>query len=169
MGKPRSDSKLKTLPPRQQGEIFALLQSTSYVQAKGIVREKFGVETSVGALCEFFAWYPTSRIVEEAASIADQLKADLKKLPGLDLDDDKLSRIGQAAFEAQALKAGDSDAFVALRKLRQKDNEHRLNERRIALLERKAAQADQAEGVTRDESLTPEQREAKMREIFGLR
>jgi hypothetical protein len=42
-----------------------------------------------------------------------------------------------------------------------------LGERRVAVLERKAAQADQAEGVARSE-MSPEEKAVRMKEIFGL-
>jgi hypothetical protein len=42
------------------------------------------------------------------------------------------------------------------------------NDRRIKLLEQKAAQADAAKAVAGDANLTEEQKQAKFREIFGM-
>jgi hypothetical protein len=43
-----------------------------------------------------------------------------------------------------------------------------LEERRVKVLEEKAAKADQAKGVLEDKALTEEQRVARMREVFGM-
>lgn len=126
--KPRSDSKLKTLPADQQAALYALLQGKSYKQALPIVREKLGVSTSEAALSQFFSWYPLSRRLEQAKSFADQLKDTLAKNPALNLDAEKLSMVAQVAFEAQAVQEQDSDLYIALRKRRQKDAELTLRQ-----------------------------------------
>lgn len=43
-----------------------------------------------------------------------------------------------------------------------------LGERRVALLEKKAAAFDQAKGVAENKQLTPEQKQAEYRRIFGM-
>ncbi|MCX8156165.1 MAG: DUF3486 family protein [Verrucomicrobiae bacterium] len=43
-----------------------------------------------------------------------------------------------------------------------------LEERRVAVLERRAAQADAAQGVVQDAGLSAEEKMQRMREIFGL-
>ena len=47
-------------------------------------------------------------------------------------------------------------------------SELELAERKVALLEKKAEQADAAARVTADAALTPEEKARKYREIFGL-
>jgi hypothetical protein len=116
--KPRADAKLKSLPPAQQEAIFALLREKSYAKAIPLIAEKFEVETSAGALSQFFAWYPLSRRLEQGAKFADELKSMLATNPKLTLRAEELSMIGQVAFEAQALQEQDPKLFVALRKLR---------------------------------------------------
>jgi hypothetical protein len=167
--KPRSDSTLKTLPEVIQEQLYALLRTTSYAKARAIAREKWEIETSTASLCAFFSWYPTSRRLEIAKSTADEVGKTLRALGNVSLDDAQIQRATQAVFEAQALKSGDLDAYMGLAKIQLAREAGRRDERRIALLETRAAQADKAEGITRDETLTPEQRAAKLREIFGLR
>jgi hypothetical protein len=93
-----------------------------------------------------------------------------------------LNMIGQAAFEMRVAKGESLDidtlkdlsevVQVGLRsrnedaKLRLREQEIQLKERRVVLLERQAADATQTLG---NETLTPEQKMAKMREIFGLK
>lgn len=119
--KPRADSALKTLPADQQEKLFRLLRATSYEKALPIVAKEFGVRTSSAALSAFFSWYPLSRRLEQAKSFADQLTQQLKANPHLNLDAEKLSAVGQVAFEAQAVAEQDPELYIGLRKLRQKD------------------------------------------------
>jgi hypothetical protein len=119
--KPRADSALKTLPLDQQEKLFALLRKTSYEKALPIVAKEFGVRTSSGALSQFFSWYPLSRRLEQAKSFADTITAQIKANPHLNLDAEKISAVGQIAFEAQALAEQDPKLYVSMRKLRQKD------------------------------------------------
>lgn len=128
MKKPRGDAKLKTLPDAQQLEIYELLRVKRGVEVKAYIAEKLGVETSVGALSDFYHWYPLTRRIEQAKSFASQLREDLQKLPDLQMDADKLSQIAQVAFEARAVQDQDSELYVALRKRRQKDAELALQE-----------------------------------------
>jgi len=44
-----------------------------------------------------------------------------------------------------------------------------IDRRKLALLEKKAEQADEAAGVAGDQELTPEQKSARIKEIFGIR
>jgi len=119
--KPRSDSKLKTLPTEVQGKIYALLAKVSYQKAVGLIAKEFGVITSAGALSGFYSWYPLSRRIEQSRTFADELKKTLASNPQLNLDADKLSTVGQVAFEMKALEEQDTELFVSLRKLRHKD------------------------------------------------
>jgi len=124
--KPRSDATLKTLPEVIQEQLYALLRTTSYGKARSIVREKWEVETSPAALSAFYTWYPLSRRIEVAAATADQVAQTLRGMGDLNLDDDKIARVSQSFFEAQALKLGDSETYLGLRKIRLKEQDQRL-------------------------------------------
>jgi hypothetical protein len=119
--KPRSDSKLKTLPTEVQAKVYALLAKVSYQKAVGLIAKEHGIATSVGALSAFYSWYPLSRRIEQSRSFADELKKTLASNSQLDLNAEKLSQVAQAAFEIQAVQEQDTGLFVSLRKLRQKD------------------------------------------------
>jgi hypothetical protein len=119
------------------------------------------------------------RIAKSAAS-ARQVQDTLAANPG-DAYASLLGLIGQAAFEMR-MKAGDELSIDTLKdlaqvvqvglaarneeaKLRLREQEIGLKERRIVLLERQSAEATD---VVRDTALTPEQKMARFREIFGL-
>jgi hypothetical protein len=169
MKKQRSDAVLKTLPPGLQAELFARCNAASYTVVKGWLREAHGITTSEGALSKFYAWFPLSRRLEQAATFADSLKTQLSALPSMQGRAEEISDVTQIAFEMQAVQEQDGELYYNLRKLRLKERDQKLVERRIKLLEQKAAQADAAQSVTADQALTPAEREAKLKEIFGLK
>lgn len=119
--------------------------------------------------------------IAESSARAQQVQSAFQANPA-DAYGALLNMIGQAAMEMRIQKgeALDLDTLKDLAevvkvglvsrnedaKLRLREQEIALKERRVVLLERQAADATQTLG---NETLTPEQKMAKMREIFGLK
>lgn len=174
--KPRSDSKLKSLPPHYKSQLIRWLidENMSYADAKARLRAEFSVSTSEGALSSFYATECFALRSSEAKAFAEEAITQIKSRENL--DEATLLLVQQRAFEQAYARKGDLDALAILskilgdsKKLQLKERDQKLTERRILILEKKAAQADKAESVTRDESLTPAMREQKLKEIFGLK
>lgn len=165
MRKPNARSVLKTLPSDRQRLLYDYLGEHTLEEAEAWLALD-GVNTGRSALSDFFAWYPLASKLQSASAMGNAVKDILRELPGLKLDEHQLSKAGQAIFEAQALKAGDSKLYLSLRSLRQmdrsldlqevsgktkarqkdkqlaqKDRDLKLAERRVELLERNAIQA----------------------------
>ncbi len=168
MSKPRSDAKLLNLAEGQQERIIVTLRAQGYEKTLAFCADSLNIKTSVGALNHFWNWWHSERLVTDSANFADQIVAALKKTPNLDIDDDKLTRIGQAVFEAQAIKREDAKTFIGLQKVRISKDAGKRDERRIAVLEKKAKQADDASSVLNNSELSEEQKAARMREIFRM-
>lgn len=89
---------------------------------------------------------------------------------------ESLERLIQvAAFESAEAPVLDLDQLRTLtllltrfKELHIREQELSLTERKVALLEKKAEQADRTRDVLTDGTLTPEQREARIREVLGL-
>ena len=101
MKKPRSDSKLLTLPEEQQSEIFGWLKRCSF----GVVREKLRDEqdlsVSVGALHN--AWkYWSRQDLENRILKSNGAADDVLELLGGDME--KLDRATQAALQQSAFE-----------------------------------------------------------------
>lgn len=169
MKKQRSDAVLKTLPPGLQAELFTRCHASSYAEVKSWLKAEHGIATSTGSLSQFYSWFPLSRRLEQASAFADTLKDQIAQLPAMNGRAEELSDITQIAFEMQAAQEQDGELFYNLRKLRLKERDQKLVERRVKLLEQKAAQADAAQTVTADAALSPAEREAKLKAIFGLK
>ena len=165
--KTRCDAKLKSLAPADRAKIAAWLDEKSQADCAKLIAQDYGIEVAGSTLTAFYQWFHATRRLEEAATFADTLRADLASLPGLNLDSDQISKIGQALFEIQAVKDQDGKLFVALRKQRLASEAQRLEREKFEEARRRALQADEAEQVTRSE-LSPEEKDRRLRAIFGM-
>jgi hypothetical protein len=124
--KPRGDSKLKTLPKPDQAKIIGWLETGTQRATLQKIAKDLGITTSPAALSDFYGWYYVTSQLEEAASLADQVKAELKDLPGFAMDQDKVNKAAQTVFEIQALKNRDAKLHIALRRQRSREETVRL-------------------------------------------
>lgn len=109
MKKPRSDSRLKTLPAERQAEIAGLLAARSLAEVRATLAEQ-GLVTSLGALSEFLTWYQLReslrRREERVAGLLDELKrAD----PGI--APERLFDLGQSLFGSMAIAEEDAKGW----------------------------------------------------------
>lgn len=127
----------------------------------------FELEASVGTISVFLSRQKAlnlrSRLQRRAAQAA--------QIEGA-IDDDDRSRIDQGIMDglreiifdnvaSGEITAKDAKALVGLIL---KAKEQKMDERKLVLLEQKAAAYDEAQKVAEDDGLTPEQRLAKIRE-----
>ncbi len=77
-----------------------------------------------------------------------------------------LSLLGQEVLQ-QTLEKDDPETRRHSLRILLKREDQKLKERQVAILEQRAALADQAEETVNDATLTDEERAAKMRAIFG--
>lgn len=130
--KPRGDSKLKTLPPAVQAELFAQCQQAGgYAAAAAWLLAEHAVKTSATALSHFFGWYPFS--LARTASYAQQFEAEIAKLPDMAGKAAQLSQIGQVGFEMLAMQSNDLEGYATLKKLRLKEEEQTISRESHAL------------------------------------
>ncbi len=174
MRKPRSDAKLLSLPIEQQEQVAAWLtiENRSYAEVVKACQEQFGLKVSTGALVHFYQTFAAPMQKARSAEFADEFA----KLLGGDYDKASLERARQLAFEAMMSPRPDIGTAKALlkvigdsAKISIQKERLSLDARKVALLEQKAAQADAAKAVTQNNTLTPQERDAKLKEIFGLR
>lgn len=102
MPKPRSDSKLFTLPVKDQLWIFEAMKVTGYKQVQELIREKLKLDVSTAALSN--AWNEWSRKeLEERVLKSKGLAADVIAQLGDD-DLDRLDRATKAAIQQAAFE-----------------------------------------------------------------
>ncbi len=167
MRKPNVQSPLDRLEDAKQHKLYELLKGASYEEVLPKVRAEFGVRTTVSSLSRFMKRRAVVEHLRESvyASEAFAESEDVKAL-----DTRKRSAVVSAMWEA--LTAKDTKSIVALGRLlvsmdagRRDDDALRLAREKFEASERRAAQA---KATISDRKLTPEEREAKLKEIFGL-
>lgn len=171
--KPRGDSKLDALLPAQKEQLaeWLTVDNLTYAKAKARVEKEFGVKTTASALASFYSRFAApwsySRASEDAEAFASLTEGRI--------DPAMQKRVKQLAFKALTDRKPDlKSAKVLLKiagdsaKVEIAKEKLSLDARRIALLEKKAAQADAAKKVTENTTLTPAEREAEYKRIFGM-
>lgn len=173
MTKPRSDSRLKTLPEERQGQVIELLRAKSYADTRKELAAD-GIETSETALKEFWSWWHLRQQFSRAERFSQEM-VDLLKAEQPGLGEDDLYRYGQRVFQAKALEieAADPEAasmiWYRIQRLGLKRRDQELLERRIKLLEQEAAKAAAAERTLKSVEMNEEQQRQKLFEIFGIK
>jgi len=172
--KTRGDSKLDALKPAQRDQLaeWLTIDNLTYAQARERVQEEFGVSTTTSALCSFFSRYAVPRKYAQSRASAEEFA----QLMEGNFDAPTIKAAKQLAFDALTSPQADLKSAKALlkivgdsSKLALAQEKLSLDARKVKLLESKAAQADAASKVMQDASLTPEQREAAVKEALGLK
>ena len=121
--KPRSDSKLKTLPEDRQSQIFAWAKTPKTEDHPGGLAwaqdqlAADGLKVSISTLSEFVSWYSLQQRFSKASARAKQIEELLlEKDPSM--APEKVREMGQAIFTLEAVDAGDAATFVNLESLK---------------------------------------------------
>lgn len=133
---------------------------------------------------QFYHRWPFRKAFLLAGDLTSSVEEMLQENPNLDKK--RVEEVGQAVFTAASVRLQNPKEFARMKQLSQRDRELDINakstdakarqkdaqidleKRRVELLEKKAAQADAAKAVVQNKVLTPEERAARMREIFGV-
>lgn len=166
--KHRADSNLKTLPEEQQSEIITRLNAKggSYKAVCEWLRAEWDVATSIGALSEFYSWHQLRTQVKEAESDTQTLQ-ELLSASEFGLSAQQVQEAGNLMFVMRATKQQDAKSYVAMAKLLLQKQKLDVEARKVALLEAKAAKADAADGIAKDGTLSKEDKQKRIFEIFG--
>ena len=170
MKKPRSDAKLLNLPEEQKAQLCDwMLSGLPYHKVKALLAEQFKVATTLSALSSFYQDFCSAALLAQrsrAVGVAEDIAAEAAKTPGR-FDAATIDALKQKAFELAIQPLADPRDVKSIFSLVLKARDQDLEARRIVVLEAKAQKADQAEQVERSD-LTPEQKAARYKEIFGM-
>lgn len=145
---PRPDAKLKNLPEADQEALWDWLHPSdpdakrmTLDEAQAEVPLRWGFTVSRSSLSEWRAWYALRRRMNAARERAEQTRLEL--IADGTLTPDAIEKAAQTVFTAESLDGGNVKAFVALAKLNLARRKLDQDERRIALLEKKASAYDE--------------------------
>lgn len=166
--KPRGNSQLKTLPDQRQEQLVEFARNHTLAQCKEWLAQD-GIKVSPGSISRFLSWFHLRSQIQMHRNSVTSLQELLRsKLP--DLPPGKLEEYGDALFSVQALAAGNPELYLRMRSLkarmRHESAKLHLEERRVKLLEEKAAKADAVEVVTHS-TLSEAEKAKRIREIFN--
>lgn len=163
-------SRLKTMTAASQEDLALYLSNHTLAEASEYLQQHYKtgrVGTSAACISRWFAWYRrVQRFETNSATIEALIELDKRKDPSL--TEQALFERGQRMFSAMAIDQEDADAWQKIQILRLKAAESKRDERKLVILEKRAAQAEAAEAAVRDVNLTPEQKQERIRQIFGL-
>ena len=191
MKKTRGDSLIEKLPENQRAALERWLcdEHLTYAQARERLYSDFGVRCSESPLRGFFQRVMRRRVQERvtervvtAAQTANAVTELAEQNPA-NFQRAMLEMVARIAME----KAVQSDQKLSVselsdlcmmalaapkeareeRKVVIKQEQLKLEERRVKVLELKAAQSDQARGVV-ESALTPEEQRQRLKQIFGM-
>lgn len=152
--KPRSDSVLKTLPEERQEQVAELLKAKSLEEVRKELRAD-GIETSIASLSKFWSWWQLNEALRRRESrvegILQQLATDQPEIP-----QDKLFELGQSVFSALSIAEENPLAWYRTQRLALAAQRLEVERRRVALLERKLQDVQDAVTKAKDGGLTPE-------------
>lgn len=160
-----------SLPDDRQAELFDFCDG---LRSEGLrtIREKLeaekGVKVSLSTLSIWLNWFSMRSKFAMAAETSDFIARIAKEFPGLNIEDEKVMKLAEAYFTAKSLKESDCDTYVKMMGVRRGTAEIRIKERRLTLEEKKARQADDAKGIAGDKTLTPEEKERRLKAVFRI-
>lgn len=172
MKKPRSDSLFAKLDADQRRQVvaWAMEDALSYQEIARRLKE-WGVAASEGALCNFVQRHSLGWRLDSANRAAQELAAEMPAELSDALKRAALSKVYALTFEEMSAKDAVKIANLARQNLRDERTLEVL-ERRLAIAEEQhaaaMAQIAAAKGAAADATLTAEERESRIRQIFGL-
>jgi hypothetical protein len=160
--KTRSDSLYARLSPTQREDLLSLLlEECASTETALEVCRKWGVKASKGAISRLIASHSLSWRLQRAQEVA---LATEDALPA-NWEETQRRVLGQKIFEAVCANETSNKEMIALKKLQLSEDQLKIEDRRVVLLEKKVADAQK---IITNTKLTPEEREQKMKEVFGL-
>jgi hypothetical protein len=171
MRKHHPAAKLLNLPQEKKDIILEwMLAGQPYHAVRDLVKEQFGISSSISSFSTFYSEEAPKRLIERrlgALRLAQELAEEAQKRPS-QFDSATIEALREKAFALAINPNAPAKDVKSLLMLLLKSRDQDLKERQVVLLEKKAAQADEAAKVVGDKELTPAERDQRMRQIFGV-
>jgi hypothetical protein len=180
--KPRADSKLDSMPESRVMELRdKIMAGDTYQECLAWLSMECHVDSTLSALSSFYKrhCWPIIRERRQISVIKAEALGDAMAKDPVNWDDKIIDRTKQLVFEFLSTDGRDPDAVSSLldsiiKAKKQEFSEQiqtrkaNAEERKLVMLEAKAAQADAAAGVTNNHKLTPEEKAAELKRIFRM-
>lgn len=172
--KPRSDSKLDALPKMAKAdlELWMVEENRPYLEVKSLLEETHGIETSTGALSNYYGKRLAVLRIEQAREACNGLKAvatggdEFVERAVFALSQRFFTEAVQGEMSIKEIKALAS-IIAAKQAAEIKMKELALAERRVVVMENKAAAFDEGKGIM-ESQLTEKEKGQRLRQLFGM-
>jgi hypothetical protein len=174
-------TRLKQLPLADREIVYGwcLDPAKKLQDVRGEIRDAYEISLSSDSqLSRFKDWQYLQQHTERLNNWTEELEERLKEFnPSASRDqvrgfliDTLMKEAAASGDQKLALEILDRDLADRSAKTKASENAKKIEiaQRRLALLEKQAEQANAAKAVTADTSLTPAEREAKYKQIFGM-
>lgn len=158
-----------------------LLHGDSYQECLSWLLTECGTQSSLAALSAFYKRHcgPVIRERRQLSVVKAEALGEAMAADPVNWDDKIVERTKQLAFEFLTADQNDPEAvsrlLAAVVKARKQEFTERIQtrkqdveERKLAILEAKAKQADEAAGLAHDNKLSDEQKAAELKRIFRM-
>jgi len=168
-GNSKLDSDSIVPKERRQELVDGLLAGWTYAKAKEWLWVECGVKIALSAFTPFFARH-VEPVLQEQKQFAALTAKTIEKLAtdSATFDAATIAEFKEYAFQLIRNPEGDPEEkrkwFEALIKAQAGSRD----ERKLTMLEKKAAKADEAEKVANDEDLTEAEKATRMKQIFRM-
>jgi hypothetical protein len=156
-------------------------QKLTLVEVMVELQENQGISIkSLSSISGFYKWLAVRRDFQNSRNVVYQIKEEMRK--DRSMTPEAIERAGVVMLATRGIQMKDAKLFSAMMKIGQgrtklDQNDKRLKQtdqslehdaRKLAMLEAKAAKADQADQVMGDGKLTEEEKAAKLKQIFRM-
>ncbi|MCW1884006.1 DUF3486 family protein [Luteolibacter flavescens] len=176
--KPRSDSKLDAMPESRVLELRDMLMAgAKYQDALGWLAVECGVQVSSSALTSFYRRHcaPLVRDKRKLAVLKSEALGDAMSKDPAKWDGAIIEKVKQRVFEfldADSAKPEELmlvvDAVTKANKDRRDDKKAALEREKFEEQKRKARKAEEAEGVVGNDALSADEKQKRLKQIFGM-
>lgn len=167
--KPRADSKLDTMPESRVLELRdGLLAGWSQAECKSWLASECGLSTTGSAITAFYKRHCAPLLRECRKLAAVKAEAIVKDAGRTDWNTATMELVKQVSFEMLSGQRTDPKVAEKFVKLVLKADSQGRDERKLAMLEAKAKQADAANAITNNDELTEEDKAARIKHLFRM-
>lgn len=164
MRKTRPDSTIGSLEPDLKDQVDELLLSgSSYRKVQELLAEA-GIKLSLTSIGEYYQ----RQVLPAKIARQNRTAEELNKIAIEGIDDATMQALRLTVFDIAASPKPDAKTLNVLMGLVLKAESLKQDDRRLKLLEQRAAQADKAQATASDSKLTEEEKMQKIRAIFGM-
>jgi len=168
--KARGDSKLDSLPLEKRKELIdGLLCGWTYLQAADWLQVECGESVSSSAWTPFYQRHvePLRLEIRKFALMSATSLAEMAEAEDV-FTKATIAEFKENAYQLMRTPGADPEEKRKWMETLIKEAAGKRDDRKVALLEKKAAQADAAKGVSDDDKLSPEEKALRLKSIFGM-